>query len=524
VNKGLALIIAAAIAGLVAGAYWLGQRSAGGVTALAQGTPAAAGVPAKGPRKVLYYRNPMGMPDTSPVPKKDQMGMDYVPVYEGEDDPSDQATGQVRISTEKIQKLGVKTEAVARREIDRVVRAVGKVDAAEQRIFGISPRFEGWIEKVYVDKIYQLVAKGDPLIEVYNPELLSAQQEYVIAADGLDKLKDGTPEAQAGLKTLAESALNRLRNWEISEKQIKELVATRKVKRTLALTSPLAGFVVDKKMIFVGMAFKPGQEIYAMADLLTSVWVIADVFEHEMDLLKGGERATVTFSARPGQVFNAKVDYIYPILNPTTRTTQVRLDVKNPTAQLFGAMYGDVVIDVGKAKGKVLAIPNSAVIATGMRNIVLVQLGEGRFEPREVRLGMRGDQYVEVHGGVAEGEQIVTAANFLIDAESNLKAALSAFGVTAGSPMLIPGQGPAATPGAPPPRPPAPDMSGHDMSRQEMPKPPAGQPGAAKPAPSLPDMSGHDMTQHDMTKHDMSGHDMSQHAMPAAPAPAPKSR
>ncbi|TRZ65260.1 MAG: efflux RND transporter periplasmic adaptor subunit [Rhodocyclaceae bacterium] len=478
-NKGIAIVIAALFAGAMAGAYWLGQRHTGQVPNGVQATNAVAPVPANRPRKVLYYRNPMGLSDTSPVPKKDQMGMDYVAVYEDEGDTSDHAQGQVRISTEKIQKLGVRTEPVARHEIDRVIRAVGKVDAAEQRIFGISPRFEGWIEKVYVDKIYQLVAKGDPLIEVYNPELLSAQQEYVIAMEGLEKLKDGTPESREGMKRLAESALNRLRNWEISEKQIAELVKTRKVRQTLTLTSPLAGFVVDKKMIFVGMAFKPGQEIYAMADLLTSVWVIADVFEHEMDLVKDGQKATVTFSARPGQVFNAKVDYIYPILNPATRTTQVRLDVKNPTAQLFGAMYGDVVIDVGKAKGKVLAIPNSAVISSGMRNVVLVQLGEGRFEPRDVKLGMRGETYVEVLSGVAEGEQIVTAANFLIDAESNLKAALSAFGVSSGN---APGTGAA-------PR----GMTQPTSAQPDMPKPallpqPQGTPHEhqAMPVPAAP--------------------------------------
>ena len=432
-NKHMGVVLAVAVAGAVGLAYWLGGRNAdlGDAKVMSVQTPAVQ--PVKVERKVLYYRNPMGLPDVSPVPKKDPMGMQYIPVYEGEEDPAAAATGQVRISTEKIQKLGVRTEPVALREVDRVVRAVAKVDASERRIFGVSPKFEGWIEKVYVNAIYQMVKKGEPLIEVYSPELLSAQQEYVIAAEGMDKLKDASPEAQASMKQLAESALNRLRNWDISEQQIQHLKTTREIKRTLTLTVPAPGFVVDKKMVFPGMAFKPGQEIYAMADLLGSVWVIADVFEQDMDLLKIGQPAKVVFNARPGKEFKAKIDYIYPILNAMTRTTQVRLDVANPEAVIFGAMYGDVQFAVGKGKGKVATVPKSAVIYSGTRQLVLVQLAEGRFEPREVKIGIEGDNYVEVLKGVAVGENVVTAANFLIDSESSLTAAVAGFGQRSGN-------------------------------------------------------------------------------------------
>lgn len=432
-NKQTGVVLAVAVAGAVGLAYWLGTRNAGLGHVSAVAVQTAAVQPVKAERKILYYRNPMGLTDVSPVPKKDPMGMQYIPVYEGEEDPAAAAPGQVRISTEKIQKLGVRTEPVALREVDRVVRAVAKADASERLIFGVSPKFEGWIEKVYVNTIYQQVKKDEPLVEVYSPELLSAQQEYVIAAEGLDQLKDANPAAQASMKQLAQSALDRLRNWDISDQQVQHLKKTREVKHTLILTAPGAGFVVDKKMVFPGMAFKPGQEIYAMADLLTAVWVIADVFEQDMDLLKIGQPAKVVFTARPGKEFKAKIAYIYPILNAMTRTTQVRLEVENPEAAIFGAMYANVQFDIGKGKGKVVAVPKSAVISSGTRQIVLVQLAEGRFEPREVKTGIEGDNYVEVLGGVAAGENVVTAANFLIDSESNLKAALAGFGPRSGN-------------------------------------------------------------------------------------------
>ncbi len=440
-NKPTGMVLALAVACAAGLAYWLGARHAdsgqAGKAVIAQTTPVQS---VNTERKILYYRNPMGLPDTSSVPKKDQMGMQYVPVYEGEDDPG-ATPGQVRISTEKIQKLGVRTEPAALREVDRVVRAVAKADASERLIFGVSPKFEGWIEKVYVSAIYQLIKKGEPLVEVYSPELLSAQQEYVIAAEGMDRLKGASLDTQANMKRLAESALIRLRNWDISEQQIQHLKDTREIKHTLILTAPAAGFVVDKKMVFPGMAFKPGQEIYTMADLLTSVWVIADVFEQDMDLLRIGQSANVVFTARPGQEFRAKIDSIYPVLNAMTRTTQVRLEVKNPTAQIFGAMYADVTIDVGKGKGKVVTVPKSAVISTGTRRVVLVQLAEGRFEPRDVQIGIEGDNYVEVSEGLGAGEKVVTAANFLIDSESNLKAALAAFAPSpASSGSAVPGE------------------------------------------------------------------------------------
>jgi RND family efflux transporter MFP subunit len=435
-NKVIAAALVVAVAGIAGGAYWLGARNADAghakqMSAMADGSGKAA-------KKLLYYRNPMGEPDTSPVPKKDQMGMDYIPVYEGEDD-SEAAPGTVKISAAKIQKLGVRTEPVVMREVDRVVRAVARVDASERHVVGISPKFDGWIEKVYVNTIYQLVKKGDPLIDVYGPDLLAAQKEYVIAAEGIDRMKDADPQAQESVKRLAESALARLRNWDVSEQQIQHLQKTREVRHTLTVTARAAGFVTDKKMVFPGMSFKAGTEIYLLADLLSSVWIMADVFEQDMALLKIGQQATVSFNAHPGKEYRAHINYIYPILNATTRTTTVRLEIENNDMKTLGAMYADVVFDVGKGRGKVATVPRSAVLSSGTRQAVLVQSGEGRFEPREVKTGVEGDRYVEIVKGVKAGETVVTAANFMIDSESNLSAAFSILGTQPGETGVKPG-------------------------------------------------------------------------------------
>ncbi|MEW5967440.1 MAG: efflux RND transporter periplasmic adaptor subunit [Pseudomonadota bacterium] len=396
---------------LAAGAgYWWGGRSQT-VKPMAE---------AKLERKLLYYRNPMGLPDTSPVPKKDPMGMDYVPVYEGEAEAAPAAAGRVVIGAEKVQKLGVRTEPAAVRELDRVVRAAGRIEIDERRVHAVSPKFEGWVEKLYVNATGQPVAKGQPLFDVYSPELVSAQREYAIAAQGVASLREASPEAQASMRQLAESSLMRLRNWDIPEAQIQALAKSGDVRRTLTLRAPVSGIVLEKKAL-AGMRFMPGESLYQIADL-SSVWVVADVFEQDIAQVAPGAPATITLSAFPGETFSGKVSYVYPTLNEQTRTVPVRVDLANPGLRLKPAMYAQM--ELAAKDGRALAVPLSAVIDSGTRRIVLVQAGAGRFEPREVSLGQRGDNYVEVLEGVREGEPVVVAANFLIDAESNLKAAL----------------------------------------------------------------------------------------------------
>ena len=429
------IIVGAVIAG--GGGYWLGNKgnASNGTsgTAVTAGTVTAVGAgTAKKERKLLFYRNPMGLPDTSPTPKKDPMGMDYVAVYEGEEDSGNSgdpaSANQIKISTEKVQKLGVRSEAAQLRSLDKTVRAAGRIEPDERRTYAISPKFEGYVERLHVNVTGQAVGKGQPLFEVYSPELVSAQREYAIAAQGVDSLKDAGDQAQAGMKQLAESSLLRLKNWDISEAQVKALAQSGETKRTLTFRSPVSGIVTEKKAV-QGMRFMPGEALYQVTDL-SAVWVIADVFEQDIGLIRMGAQAKVRINAYPDKRFEGKVSYVYPTLNATTRTVPVRVELANPGMLLKPAMFAQVELPVS-AKGAVVTVPVSAVIDSGTRQIVLLEKGEGRFEPREVKLGARSDTSIEVIEGVKEGERVVIAANFLIDAESNLKAAVGGFGHSA---------------------------------------------------------------------------------------------
>ena len=410
--------------------YWLGQRKvgAGGTVSV---TAPPAGEAAAG-RKILYYRNPMGLPDTSPTPKKDSMGMDYLPVYEGE--AADDAAG-VTISPAKVQKLGVRTEAVVLRELSRPVRAVGRVEVDERRVFAVAPKFEGWIERLHANATGQPVTKGQPLFEVYSPELVSAQREYQVAAQGAGTLAatGAGAEAQASLRQLAEAALARLRNWDVPVEQVERLQAGGEAGRTLTFRSPVAGVILEKKAL-QGQRFMPGETLYQIADV-SAVWVVADVFERDIAAVKVGQPVDIGIDAYPGSTWQGRVTYVYPTLNAQTRTVPVRIELPNPRGTLRPAMYAKIEVNVGAGgtAGRVLTVPISAVLDGGTVQRVLVQTAPGRFEPREVVLGQRNDDYVEVRqkagvkglSGVKAGELVVVAANFLIDSESNLKAALA---------------------------------------------------------------------------------------------------
>lgn len=426
-NSKTSLAVISAV-GIAAGAgYWGGQRSQPPVAAVAS---SASQAPAK---KILFYRNPMGLADTSPVPKKDAMGMEYVAVFDSDKDevPADspKPANQIKISTEKVQKLGVRTELASLRSLDRTVRAAGRIEPDERRTYTISPKFEGYIERLHINATGQPVAKGQPLFEVYSPELVSAQREYNIATQGVRSLKDAGSEAHAGMQQLAEASLLRLKNWDVSDAQITALGESGETKHTLTFRSPVNGIVTEKKAL-QGMRFMPGEALYQIADL-SAVWVVADVFEQDIGLVKVGAVATVKINAYPDKVFKGAISYVYPMLKAETRTIPVRVELANPGLLLKPGMFAELELSVG-ANIKVVTVPISAMIDSGTRRIVLVQVGEGRFEPREVTLGARTDSYVAVTQGVKEGESVVVAANFLIDAESNLRAAISGFGQPAG--------------------------------------------------------------------------------------------
>jgi len=397
--------------------YWLGTRSNH-----PQLDKQAAQV--KQEAKILYYRNPMGLPDTSDVPKQDSMGMDYLPVYADEAESSGGGT-VVKISVDKIQMLGVKTEQVGLRQLNRNVRAVGRIEADERRVYTIAPKFEGWIDQLLVDATGDVVRPGQNLFEVYSTELISAQREYLIALQGVKSMRDATPEAQGSMQELAQASLLRLKSWDIGDEDLRRLRETGEVKRTIAYRSPVNG-IVTEKIAQKGMRFMPGEVMYKIADLST-LWVIADVSEQESGLIKTGQLAKIRLDAYPGREFSSRVTYVYPTLNAQTRTTQVRLELANNAGLLRPGMYAQIELAGLGSKGRVVAVPDSAVINSGRREVVLVELGEGRFEAREVKLGVRSDDYVEVLEGIRKGEKVVISANFLIDAESNLKAVIAGF-------------------------------------------------------------------------------------------------
>ncbi|MGE0031362.1 MAG: efflux RND transporter periplasmic adaptor subunit [Steroidobacteraceae bacterium] len=416
------IIGAALLAGLVlAAGFWWGRTTGAGDTVAAAG----GGEGAEAARRILYYRNPMGHNDTSPVPKKDPMGMDYIPVYEGEapDGP------RVTIGLERLQTLGVRTEMAASRTMSRTIRAVGTVEASERGLQAVSPRFEGWITKLYVNTTGATVRRGQALFTVYSPELVTAQEEYRVAAESLESMRDATPEARAGMQALADGGLQRLRNWGIADEDLADLRAGKAVNQSLPIRSRTDG-VVTELTARAGMRFMPGETLFQIADL-ADVWVVASVFEQDLGFVHPGQPAAVSLTAFPGRAFTGRVTFVYPTVEPETRTARVRIELPNADGLLKPELFGTVEIVAGDTVAAV-AIPESAVLDSGTRRVVLIELGGGAFEPREVELGARGDGYVEVMSGVADGERVVVNGNFLIDAESNFKAALETLGDRAG--------------------------------------------------------------------------------------------
>ena len=374
---------------------------------------------AGGPRKILYYRNPMGLPDTSPVPKKDWMGMDYIAVYEGEEQDDGKT---VKVSLDKIQRSGVRTETVGSRVIVRPVRAVGTVMHDESRFTIVTMRSDGFVEDLFVSRTGQHVRAGEPLFRVYSPDIQRAQIDLLTA---MSTSQRGSAVPASDANRNLEGALQRLRNLAVPESRIREVREKGTNPRTLDWPAPATGDVIEKKIIN-GQRVQAGQELYRIADH-SHLWVIADVAESDLAAIKIGTRATVMVRAYMAQPIEGEVTFIYPELKAETRTARVRIEVPNEDGRLKVDMYADVMFHAGANEQPAIAVPSNAVIDSGTRQVVLVARGEGRFEPRPVKLGRRGDGYVEVLDGVNAGEEVVTAATFLIDAESNLKAALQAF-------------------------------------------------------------------------------------------------
>ncbi|MGY0575602.1 efflux RND transporter periplasmic adaptor subunit [Bradyrhizobium sp. RDM12] len=379
-----------------------------------EGEQTAAAPPeatAGGERKIKYYRNPMGLPDTSPTPKKDSMGMNYIPVYEGDDSDD----GSVKLSPGKIQRTGVKSEPAARRVIRTIVRAPGTIALDERRISVIAMRSESFILKVADVTTGSHVVKGQPLMEVYSPSVSSAAAEYLTTL---------TSKTTSGDVQYGRGSRQRLMNLDVPDAAIAAIEKSRTVPTSIEWTSPRDGIVLERNAI-EGMRVQPGGVLFRIADH-SVVWALIDVAERDLGLISTGQPVTVKARSFPGRDFSGKVQVIYPEINKETRTARVRVELQNPDLILLHDMYVDAEIDTGSGEA-VLSVPESAVMDTGSRQAVFVDKGQGRLEPREVKLGNRGGGFVEIRQGLAEGDAVVVSANFLIDAESNLKAALKGF-------------------------------------------------------------------------------------------------
>jgi Cu(I)/Ag(I) efflux system membrane fusion protein len=382
-----------------------------------------------GQRKIKYYKSSMMLGEISQTPRKDSMGMDMVPVYEGEEE-----TNTITVDPTTVQKMGVRTALVTKGPLRRIIRTVGAIDYNETALADVTTKFRGWIEKLYVDSTGKQVHKGEPLFDIYSPELYSAQNEYVLALN----------QGAAGLKA---SARQKLKLFDVSEDQIAELEKSRQAQRTLRVDAPIDGIVVEK-MAVQGQMVEAGMKLYRLADL-SIVWVQSQIYEQDLALLKLGQEAEVSLSYLPDRKFSGRITYIYPTVDEKTRTARVRMEFHNPGLFLKPGMFVTVELRA-ELKPDALLVPDSAVLRSGEKNTIFVALDGGHFEPREIQLGPRADNNsYEVLSGLHEGERVVTSGQFMFDSESQLREAIQK--------MLNPNATPA--PSLPP------DRSGHQTSQ-----------------------------------------------------------
>lgn len=367
-------------------------------------------------KKVLYWVDPMhpayksDKPGTAP-----DCGMDLVPIYEDDQAPGDSQSNVKGYSNVKLphgrqQLIGVQTGLAEKRLMGRTIRTVGRVAVDETRLHKITTKFDGYIDTLYVDYTGKEVRRGQPLFSIYSPELLATQQEYLLAL-----------RAAKQSPLLLESSRRRLQLWDISASDIRRLEQTGQTRKSLTIASPASGFVLSKTAV-QGARITAGEPMFEIAGL-DRVWIMADVYESELGSVRLGAEATITLSYLAGRTFKGKVTFITPTLDPMTRTAKVRIEVDNRDASLKPEMYAEVVIQ--EPARMVTVVPESAVLPTGTRSVLFVVKDDGTFEPREVETGVKSDRFIEIRRGVEPGEKVVTQANFLIDSESRLKAALA---------------------------------------------------------------------------------------------------
>jgi Cu(I)/Ag(I) efflux system membrane fusion protein len=384
--------------------------------------PAGGGAARPAERKILLYRSPMDPKQTSPVPRKDEMGMDYLPVYQGEVEGGTVGgvLAPVTIDPDRQQLIGLRTALVEKGQVGGAWRTSGRVAVDETRVHHLNVKFSGFVDHVHADFLGREVRAGEPLFSIYSPELLAAQEELILALRTRDTLAGGGSGTSG--EDLVAAARRKLELWDVPAQDIARIEQTRQASRTLMVRSPASGVVV-KKDVVPGMKVTAGDMPYEIVDLST-LWVLADVYERELVHVRVGTRARLTFQALPGQELPGRVTFVDPFLDPKTRTVRVRIEVANAGRKLKPEMFGEVVLLGPEREG--LRIPSDAVIDSGTGKVVFLDAGDGKFVPRAVRLGAGDAEHVEVVEGLAEGDKVVTRANFLVDSESRLKASLQA--------------------------------------------------------------------------------------------------
>ncbi len=390
------------------------SQSSGGASSAEQG-----GTKKKG--KILYWRAPMDPTEIYDHPGKSRMGMDLIPVYEGEAELG--KGGTITIDPVTVQNMGVRTAKVQKSDFYHVIRTVGYIEYDERKVYTINSKISGWVEKLYVDYTGKPVYKGQPLLEIYSPDLVTTQEEFLLALRNLQALKNSNlPEVQRSAEELLNSSLKRLRYWDIPQAEIEKLKERGQVKKTMTLKTPYNGFVIHKNVV-EGMHIKSGQDLYRIADI-SNVWVQVTVYDSELPWIKLGGKATMELSYLPEKTFEGKITYIYPYLSEKTRDVKVRLEFPNPGFELKPGMYANIVIKADPIPDA-LTVPTEAVIRSGKRNLVFVARGNGRFEPREVKIGEENeDGQIRILSGLLEGEEVVISAQFLLDSESRLQEAI----------------------------------------------------------------------------------------------------
>lgn len=378
----------------------------------------AKDAPGGGERKVLYWKSTMNPGETADHPGKDSMGMDMVPVYGGGAD----APGTIRIDPVTEQDMGVRVDTVTRGPVRRAVRAVGYVDWNETSLAVVTTKVDGWIERLRVDQTGVQVHRGDPLFDLYSPQLFSAQEEYLSALHHVQPGDvAGVPRAKLDSQELVRAARTRLEYFDVPAEQIEELARTGRVRKTVTIRAPFTGIVTEKHAV-EGEMVKAGAALFRLADLST-VWVMAKVYEYDLPAVQVGQEAFMELTYLPGRTYRGRVTYVYPFLEPKTREVSVRMEFHNPGYDLKPGMYATVTLTSEVAADAVL-VPDTAVIRTGTRAVAFVALGAGRFEPRELQLGTRSDDNrIQILSGLAAGEQVVVSGQFLLDSESRLREA-----------------------------------------------------------------------------------------------------